>query len=206
MSAYDVASSGSGDAYAKMVEQQKQYAQDYENYVRGVLVPKDRKAEDKEYNSYVNMKYATGVFDAACSDKLTLQQQQNKLIQERDYKINEIKHKIATLERQNTPEAKEQIKALQGQIPIITAQYAGRIQTLQFNIERAGRTSLLKQNTLAEAKSIYQNDRFDRIATSNDVYSGFMQASANWLDAGKMQQQQTFMESQIRPNNFEAMG
>lgn len=206
MSAYDVASTGSGDAYAKMVEQQKQYAQDYENYVHGVLVPKDAQAEKKEYTSYVNMKYATGVFDAASNDKLTLQQQLDKITQERDYKINEIQHKIAKLERENTPEAKEQIKELQGQIPIITAQYAGRIQNLQFNIERAGRTTLLKQSTLAEARSIYQSDRYDRISTSNDVYSGFLQASSNWLDAGKMQQQLNYTQSQVRKSNFEAMG
>lgn len=193
MAAYDSPAQGAVDAYANRVQQQKEYAAKYEQYVRNTLVPKDQQAEETAEESYQNLKYATGVFDAASSDKLTLQQQKEKIEQERDRRIADIQHKIDLAIRDGN---EAEVKRLQGQIPLITAEYSDRLANLDFNIQRAGRTFLLKQDTLAEARSIYTNDRFTNIGTSNDVFGGFLQAGMNWHDVGRMQQNLGFLQAQ----------
>ncbi|MCR5266828.1 MAG: hypothetical protein K6E29_09600 [Cyanobacteria bacterium RUI128] len=194
MAADNSPAQGVVDAYASQVDKQKAYAARYENFVRGVLVPKDQKAEDTAERSYLDMKFATGVFDAASSDELTLQQQKEKIEQERDRKIAEIKHKIDLAIRDgNTAE----VDRLNAQIPLIMKEYKPRLANLDFNIQRAGRTFLLKQDTLAEARSIYTRDRFTNISTSNDVFSGFQQAGRNWNAVGRMLQHQGFLQTQV---------
>lgn len=200
MAAYDAGAQGAVDAYAKTVEQQKEYATQYEQYVRSELVPKDEVAEKTVENSYKDLKYATGVFDVASNDKLTLQQQKDKLIEERDRRIAEIQFQIESLERHGDENSKTQILVLKSKIPMIQSEYQGRLASLDFSLGIAGRTALIKQATLAEAKSIYQNNRFDNIATSSAVYSGFMQSASNWHDVGKMIQHQGFLQAMADAN------
>lgn len=175
------------DSYSKSVQEQKDYAAAYEQNVRQVLVPKDEEAEKTMQKSYNNLKYATGVFDVASSDKLTLKQQREQIIQERDWRIAQAREKAL-----KEGKSSHDIKLL---IDGISAEYADRLVNLDFNISRADTTTFLKQKTLAEAKSVYQSDRFSQIGTSNDVYSGFLQASMLWSDVGRMQRHQAFLQS-----------
>ena len=196
MAAYDTGAQGAVDAYASTVQKQKEYAAQFEQNVREVLVPKDEEAEKTVENSYRDLKYATGVFDAASSDKLTLQQQKDALIAERDRRIAAIEAQIESLERQSDGNNQNQILLLKSKIPVIKSEYMGRLAQLDFSLGIAGRTALIKQATLAEAKSIYQNDRFNNIATSSDVISGFLQSAQNWHEVGKMMQHQGFLQAQ----------
>ncbi len=195
MSAYDKATTPAKilDSYAQQIAQQRTKAAEYENYVRTVVVGSDQKAEKAEQSSYADKKFATGVFDLALSDKLTLQQQLEKLQEEMAIRISKAKE-----------EAKKEGKT-DDEIAIIcsniTNEYTDRIKNLNFNIARAGRTTLLKQKTLAEANSIYSKDHFNRISTSNSVYSGFLQASQNWYQVGKMQQHYNFLEMMSTKNS-----
>lgn len=184
---YDAAK-GVTDAYARSVQEQTLYAKNYEQNVRENLVPADQAAETTAETSYKNLKYATGVFDAASSDKLTLQQQKEQLIEERN-------RRIALAKEQAINEGKEQ-KEIDRIISEITNEYTDRLRYLDFNIQRAGRTTLLTAETLSEAKTTYQTDKFNKIATGNDVYSGFLRASMLWSNVSKMQQFQGFLENQ----------
>ena len=184
---YDAAK-GVTDAYARSVQEQTLYAKNYEQNVRKNLVPADQAAETKAETSYKDLKYATGVFDAASSDKLTLQQQKEQLIEERN-------RRIALAKEQAINEGKEQ-NEIDRIISEITNEYTDRLRYLDFNIQRAGRTTLLTAETLSEAKTTYLTDKFNEIATGNDVYSGFLRASMLWSNVSKMQQFQGFLENQ----------
>ena len=175
------------DAYAQSVQDQKEHATEYEKNVREVLVPKDEQASETANASYANMKYATGVFSVANSDQATLERQKEQIIQERDLKIAQAREQAL---RDN--KSAEEIEIIVGNIMV---EYADVLLSIDYNITKATKIALNKQNSLMDAKSIYQRDHFNQIVTSNDVYSGFMYSSMLWHDVGKMQQHQAFLQT-----------
>ncbi|MCM1265434.1 MAG: hypothetical protein NC200_04470 [Candidatus Gastranaerophilales bacterium] len=200
MAAYDAPSTNAVDAYAKTVLEAKNYATAYEQNVRQNLVPQDQAAGEAEETSYQDLKYATGVFDAASDRNATLEQQKEKLIQERD-------RRIAIAKEQALKEGKNEQEISQI-VSEINLEYSDRIRNLDYNISLANKTTWQKHKTLADAQSVYQTTRFDKISTGNAVWSGFLRAGNLWSDVGKMQQFQGFLETQadMQTRHIDRMG
>ena len=196
MASYDSPAQGVVSEYANRVKLQKMQAAQFEEYVREVVVPADQQAEKTEDLSRTDYQDARGLFDLASSDKLTLEEQREALIQEKKRKIAQIEEQIDTLKRQGGANSEAQILTLRSKIPLINAEYNGRLIALDFNINLTKKNFDLNRNTLAEKRTIFQRDRFAHIGTSNDVWSGFMDASRRWNQVASMTRYQGFLQAQ----------
>lgn len=203
MSAYDSPSVSSSPLsnYKTIVETAKAEAAEFENYVRTDVVQADEAAEKKANGSYKDLQYAKGVFDLASNNKYTLEQQLKKLEEEKNRRITEAKEK----NKDKTPEEIDKICSA------ISAEYADRIINLRYNITLVNKSASLKYDTLFEAEKTYRQDRFSNIATSNNVWSGFLEASQKWFNVGKLQKHQQFLQIQYdniqnKKDGFNALG
>ena len=188
MTAFD-SSNVSGSPLSKynaIVENAKADAAAYEKHVRTEVVGEDQVAEKQANASFKDLQYAKGIFDIASGDKYTLEQQLKKLEQEKESRIRKARE-------ENRDKNPDQIKQI---CDNIAAEYTDRITNLKFSISEANTTAHLKHDTLFEAQKSYQNDRFASIATSNNVWSGFLEASRRWLNVGYLQKHQQFLQTQ----------
>ena len=79
--------------------------------------------------------------------------------------------------------------------------YDSQISLLQYNISKSNKSFLADKTNKLNAQSAYREARFDNIFASNNYMGTLLDLGNAYHDLGKMQQFQSFLESQSDNSN-----
>lgn len=188
---YNIPSNDSS-GYQKLIDSQQEYI----NKLLGKKSDNETACKDSKNNQNLkeqNCKYATGVFDVAKTENNAYQQKLQKLQEQKQIEIKNAREKAEAAGK-----SQQEIEQI---VFDIENNYDSQISLLQYNISKSNKSFLADKTSKLDAQSAYREARFDNIFASNNYMGTLLDLGNAYHDLGKMQQFQSFLESQSNNSN-----
>ncbi len=138
-------------------------------------------------------KYFTSKFDDAYTENNDYQQKLQKLQEQKQIEIKNAREKAEAAGK-----SQQEIEQI---VFDIENNYDSQISLLQYNISKSNKSFLADKTNKLDAQSAYREARFDNIFASNNYMGTLLDLGNAYHDLGKMQQFQSFLESQSNNSN-----
>lgn len=188
---YNIPSNDSS-GYQKLIDSQQEYI----NKLR------DKKSENKiacevsqnkQDLEHQICKYFTSKFEDANTENNDYQQKLQKLQEQKQIEIKNAREKAEAAGK-----SQQEIEQI---VFDIENNYDSQISLLQYNISKSNKSFLADKTSKLDAQSAYREARFDNIFASNNYMGTLLDLGNAYHDLGKMQQFQSFLESQSNNSN-----
>lgn len=138
-------------------------------------------------------KYFTSKFDDAYTENNDNQQKLQKLQEQKQIEIKNAREKAEAAGK-----SQQEIEQI---VFDIENNYDSQISLLQYNISKSNKSFLADKTNKLNAQSAYREARFDNIFALNNYMGTLLDLGNAYHDLGKMQQFQSFLESQSNNSN-----
>lgn len=142
------------------------------------------------YQNYIG---ASNIFNAASNENNANQQKLQTLQEEKQKEIKNAREKAEAAGK-----SQQEIEQI---VFDIENNYDTQISLLQYNISKSNKSFLADKTSKLDAQSAYREARFDNIFASNNYMGTLLDLGNAYHDLGKMQQFQSFLESQSNNSN-----
>ena len=138
-------------------------------------------------------KYFTSKFEDANTENNDYQQKLQKLQEQKQIEIKNAREKAEAAGK-----SQQEIEQI---VFDIENNYDSQISLLQYNISKSNKSFLADKTNKLNAQSAYREARVDNIIASNNYMGTLLDLGNAYHDLGKMQQFQSFLESQSNNSN-----
>lgn len=188
---YNIPSNDSS-GYQKLIDSQQEYI----NKLLGKKSEKEiacKVSGNKQDLEHQICKYFTSKFDDANTENNDYQQKLQKLQEQKQIEIKNAREKAEAAGK-----SQQEIEQI---VFDIENNYDNQISLLQYNISKSNKSFLADKTSKLDAQSAYREARFDNIFASNNYMGTLLDLGNAYHDLGKMQQFQSFLESQSNNSN-----
>lgn len=188
---YNIPSNDSS-GYQKLIDSQQEYI----NKLLGKKSEKEiacKVSGNKQDLEHQICKYFTSKFEDANTENNDYQQKLQKLQEQKQIEIKNAREKAEAAGK-----SQQEIEQI---VFDIENNYDSQISLLQYNISKSNKSFLADKTNKLDAQSAYREARFDNIFASNNYMGTLLDLGNAYHDLGKMQQFQSFLESQSNNSN-----
>ncbi len=188
---YNIPSNDSS-GYQKLIDSQQEYI----NKLRGKKSENETACKvsgNKQDLEHQICKYFTSKFEDANTENNDYQQKLQKLQEQKQIEIKNAREKAEAAGK-----SQQEIEQI---VFDIENNYDSQISLLQYNISKSNKSFLADKTNKLDAQSAYREARFDNIFASNNYMGTLLDLGNAYHDLGKMQQFQSFLESQSNNSN-----
>lgn len=188
---YNIPSNDSS-GYQKLIDSQQEYI----NKLLGKKSDNETACKvsgNKQDLEHQICKYFTSKFEDANTENNAYQQKLQKLQEQKQIEIKNAREKAEAAGK-----SQQEIEQI---VFDIENNYDSQISLLQYNISKSNKSFLADKTNKLDAQSAYREARFDNIFASNNYMGTLLDLGNAYHDLGKMQQFQSFLESQSNNSN-----